>query len=254
MPISLPVIRGASALLYPFTATVVFLTGIGKWQNGAQQRWVRPPGGLVKFEFSYAAMTRAQKDDVKGSSLFGSAKGQFATNLSLSLNGVTYTNLSLASDEFAATESPTLQYSAPLKLSQTVGQNLAWGTPGQPFPALANGSIGILPYTQKKRWQSVVTKMESGPKYAYAEFASGLTNYPTDGLMSWEFAMDHVSDADIMTLVAHFVANYGMAFSFTFTDEDGTAYPKTHYAMDEMAVTYKGPNDAGVKILLEATY
>jgi hypothetical protein len=254
MPISLPVIRGASALLYPFTATAVFSTGIGKWQNGTQQRWVKPPGGLVKFDFSYAAMTRAQKDDVKGTSLFGSAKGQMATNLSLSLNGVTYTNLSLASDEFAATESPTLQYSAPLKLSQTVGQNLAWGTPGQPFPALANGSIGILPYTQKKRWQSVVTKMESGPKYAYAEFASGLTNYPTDGLMSWEFAMDHVSDADIMTLVAHFVANYGMAFSFTFTDEDGTAYPKTHYAMDEMAVTYKGPNDAGVKILLEATY
>jgi len=253
---ALPVIRGASAALYPLEMTFCFLTGVGAWQNGAQQRWIRQPGGLVKVKLPYAYLTQAQKNTLK--TAVSSAKGRFDQTLALSLpyggSLATFSNFGLDADEWSAVEARTGQYSGPVKLTQSVTQSLSPGTAGTAFPTLASGAIGILPYTQKKRYQTVAQKVEAGPNFTYAEFAGGLTGYPTDGLMAWEFAADMVSDADIVTLVAHFVANWGRAFSFTFTDEDAVPYAKTHYASDELTVTYRGVNDSSVRIMLEATF
>jgi hypothetical protein len=253
---SLPVIRGVSALNWPFTMTLRFLTGVGQWQNGAQQRWVRLPSALVRFTVPYPALTQAQKNTVKAA--VTSAKGRFDNTLTISgpFNGglATYSNLGIDDDEWIATEAVTTQYNAPLKISQSITQGLSPGTAGTAFPMLANGSMGVLPYKQKKRFQTVQTRMEQGPAYSYAEFGGGLTGYPTDGLMAFEFNEDRLSDADTSTRIAHFVANFGKAFSFTFTDEDSTAYTKTHYASDELAITFKGPNNSSMNIMLEATF
>jgi hypothetical protein len=248
---ALPVIRGASAANYPFTMTFSFLTGIGQWQNGTQQRWIRQPGARVKLSLPYGSLVQADKNTVKGA--ITSAKGRFDNTLSLTIGGTTYTNLGLDDDEWVATENRTTVYSAPIKLTQAIAQNLSPGSPGTAFPSLANGTIGILPYSQKKRFQTVQQRVEPGPAYSYAEFAGGLSGYPADGLFAWEFGADRMTDADVGTIVAHFLANWGRAYSFTFTDEDGTAYTKTHYASDELAITYRQVNDASVRIALEAT-
>ncbi len=134
-------------------------------------------------------------------------------------------------------------------------QNLSPASAGAPFPALANGAPGVLPFAQKKRYQTVSQRVEAGANYTYAEFAGGLAGYPGDGLMGWEFQEDRLSDADAATRVAHFVANFGRAYSFVFTDpEDSTAYPKTHYASDDLVVTFRGVNDASVRIALESAF
>jgi hypothetical protein len=247
---SLPIVRGASAAIYPFIMTISFLTEISQWQNGAQQRQIKSPG-LVKFEIPYTGMSQTQKNTVKGA--MASAKGRSSTNLQLTLGGITYTNLCLDSDEWIATESETTAYDGPMKLSQTIPQGLSPGAPGLPFPTLANGSMGILPYSQKQRFQSIIQKLETGPAHAYAEFGGGLAGYPTGPLMGWEFKAKNMSDADLATVTAHFIANYGRGYSFQFTDEDAVAYTKVHYAMDDLAVTYRGPNSSSVGIQLEAT-
>jgi hypothetical protein len=200
---SLPVIRGTSAALYPYTMTISFLTGVGQWQNGAQQRWVRA-SGLVKFDLPYANLTQSQKNTLK--SALASAKGRDNQTLSLTIGATTYTNLGLDSDEWSATESVTTRYAGPVSLSQQIGQNLSPGTAGTAFPTLANGAMGILPYVQKQRFQSVFQKVEAGPAYVTPEFGAGITGYPTGPLMAWEFNSQGVSDADIATLTAHFIA------------------------------------------------
>lgn len=257
MPTALPVVRGTSAALYPFTLAVIFRTVVGRFQNGSEQRSIAAPGGLIQVELPYAGMTQAQKNTVL--SAVTAAKGSFDTTLTLTLGAITYANLNLDSDEFAAVESKTTQYNAPLKLSQTITQSLSPGSPGAAFPTLANGSMGSLPYTQRKMFQTVGTRVDAGPKYTTPEFGGGFTGYPGDGLMGWILEERMLTDADAATRMAHFIANWGRAYSFPFTDEDGTTYSHAngngspHYSADTMLFKYNGPNDTDVKVGIELT-
>jgi hypothetical protein len=116
-------------------------------------------------------------------------------------------------------------------------QNLSPGSPSGAYPTLANGCISQLPYTQRVRFQTICSKMAAGPKYTYAEFAGGLTNFPTAGLMAWTLDEPMLSDADANTKIAHFLANWGDVYPFQFTDEDGTPYSNVFYASPQLVVT-----------------
>lgn len=249
MSIALPAIRGASAAIYPFTQTISFDTLVTVWPDGTQQRSARRLGS-VKFSVPYPALTQTQKNTLR--TAVDSALGAYSTDITLAFGGTTYTGLSLDSDEFTGAENQTLQYDCPLKLSQSIRQSLAPGTAGAAFPTLANGALSQLPYTQKKRFQTV-TQSANGIKWTRAEFGGSLSGYPTGGLYSWTLDERRLTDTDLSTRIAHFVANAGRFKKFTFTDEDATAYTKVHYAMDEMVINYAGPNDAAVRIDLEAT-
>lgn len=247
----LPIIRGASAANYPVDVSYTFLTGIGEWQNAAQQRWASAPGCRVNFSLPYASLSQTQKNTIR--TAVTNAKGRFATDLSISFLGTTYTNMSIDVDKWRATESKPTQYAGPIRIVQTIAQNLSPGTPGLPFPALANGALCILPYTEGKRFQTVATAVDAGPLYTTAEFAGGFSGYPTDGLPDWDLPQQGLSDADTAAIVAHFIANWGKLYSFTFTDEAGTAFAKSHYATDVLNVRYRGVNDSAVQVLIEAT-
>jgi hypothetical protein len=180
---------------------------------------------------------------------FTSAKGQFATNLSAT-PGTEFDYLSFDSDEFKAVEQKTTQYGIQWVLTQTLPQNLSPGASGGAYPTLSTGAIGQLPYTQRKRFQTVVSAVEAGPKYTYAQFAGGLSNFPTDGLMAWDFNETQLTDAEVNTKVAHFLANWGNCFPFTFTDEDGTTYPNVYYATSELTIVRAGVNQSSIKTSL----
>ncbi|HVY93919.1 MAG TPA: hypothetical protein VHA14_14260 [Bryobacteraceae bacterium] len=248
---SLPVIRGVSAANYPVDVSYTFLTGVGEWQNGAQQRWPRQPGCRVNFSIPYAGLSQSQKNTIR--TAVSSAKGRFATDLSISFLGTTYTNMSIDADQWWATENKPTVYAAPIRIVQTIAQNLSPGTPGLAFPTLANGAMCLVPYSEGKRFQTVATSIEAGPLYTTAEFGGGFTGYPTDGLGNWRLPEEMLSDADTAAIVAHFIANWGKLYSFSFTDEAGTAFVKSHYASDVLTVRYRGVNDSTVQVLLEAT-
>lgn len=254
---SLPIIRGASAANYPYVLTISFLTGVKRFQNGSTQRWAKSPG-LVKLAIPYSKLIRSQRNSVENG--VSSSKGQFDGTNSVTIGTITYSNLSLDSDIFESVEKITTQYDAPLKLSQTIPQSLSPGTPGTAFPTLANGCIGMLPFSRRLLFQTVATKMEAGPKYTTAEFEGGWTNYPTTGLRGWQFDYSQISDADVSTIMAHFIANYGKLYTFPFTDEDGTTYSlangngQPHYAMDDLAITFNGVNDSSMTVVLECSF
>jgi hypothetical protein len=260
----LPVFRGASAATYPFTMTVTFRTIVGRFQNGSEQRSIGNPGGLVQFEVPFANLSQTQKNALKA--WLATAKGSFDTTgeitgpLGAGLGGlVTYFNLELDSDEFAASQNGPLVYSAPLKLSQSLTQNLLPGTPGAAFPTLANGAMSTLPYTQRQIWQTVKTRALGGAAYTTPEFGGGFAGYPTGALAGWVLDQRMLTDADAATLLAHFIANWGRGYSFAFVDEDSVTYSHAngngspHYSSDSLSFRYNGVNDTDVKIGIELT-
>lgn len=244
MPTALPIIRGTSTPIYPFTQTYLCFTGRSDGQNGKATRWVRGLP-LVRFEFPYDQLRQADKNTLKAA--FVSAKGQFTTGLTATLGATTYTDLSFDEDEFNAVEAQTTQYGVKWVLTQTLAQNLTPGAAGAAFPTLSTGAICQLPYTQKKRFQTTVSRVDSGPKYTYAEFGAGLSGFPTDGLMAWEFQERNLTDAEVNAKVAHFLANWGDCYSFAFTDEDGVTYSNVYYAAPQLSVIRNAYNQSTIR-------
>lgn len=247
MPTALPVTRGASAALYPFTLLISFNTLVVPLQNGSEKRSIRRPA-LAAFELKYGAFTRTQKNTFFAA--YSSAKGRFDSGLTLTLGSTTFSDLAFADDELVFTESEALQYGGNIRLIQTKAGSWTPGTAGTAFPTLANGAICQLPYSQRKRFQTMAAQMEAGPQYAYAEFGGGLTGFPSGPLMAWDFDERTLSDADLATRIQHFINNWGRGNTFSFTDEDSTVYSKVRYASDSMVVQYNSFNSSSVKTSL----
>jgi len=249
VPTALPVIRGTSTALYPFTQTFICQTGVSDSQSANPTRWVKGPP-LVKFEFPYNPLNKTEKDALK--TALTSAKGEYDDSLSATLGATEYDYLTFDNDEFSASEPHSTIYGVKWTLMQTLPQNWSPGAWGGAFPTLANGLRGQLPYTQRKRFQTITAKVEAGPHYPYAEFGGGLTGFPSDGLMAWEFGNPVLSDADANTLIAHFLANWGNCFPFQFTDsqEDGVTYSNVYYASPQLVVTRVNVNHTSVGVSL----
>ncbi len=163
----------------------------------------------------------------------------------------TYNDLSFDSDEFSAVEQVTTQYGVRWQLTQTLPQNFSPGASGGAYPVLSTSAISQLPYTQKRRYQTIVSAVRSGPKYTYAEFGGGLTNFPgANGLMAWEFQENNLKDLEVSAKIAHWLANWGDCFPFTFTDEDGTNYSNVYYGSSELAITHTGKNQSSIRTSL----
>ena len=237
MATPLPIIRGPSSALYPFVQTFTCQTEVSDSEAGNACRWPTGPPRL-RFEFAYNPLRQANKNTLKAA--FNSAQGQFTggggtAGLTVTTD-ITYTDLTFDSDEFAAVEQITTQYGVRWSLNQSIPQNLSPGASGGAFPLLAIGAMSLLPYTQKLRFQTIVSEMPSGPKYTYAEFGAGGL-FPSGGLMAWTFDEPSLTDADVNTKVAHFLANWGNAYPFSFTDEDATVYSNVYYASPVMTIS-----------------
>jgi hypothetical protein len=89
--------------------------------------------------------------------------------------------------------------------------------------------------------------MASGPKYTYSQFGGGLTGFPTDGLMGWEFTESGLTDAEVTTKTNHFLANWGSCFEFAFVDEDVVTYSHVHYASDQLVIQRASYNRSSIK-------
>jgi hypothetical protein len=248
MPTALPSIRGGLAqVLYPFTQTFICQTGMSDSETATPARWVKGPP-LVRFEFGYRPINQADRDTLKAA--HGSAKGQFASDRTVTLSPTTYSHLSFDADEFSSVEQNNTLYGVRWSATQTLPQDLTPGASGAAYPTLTVGAMTELPFTQKKRFQTIVSKMESGPKYTFAEFGVGLTNFPADGLMAWEINEPKLDDTDTALRIAHFLANWGMAFSFPFTDEDGTTYNGVFYGSDTLTVNRIDVNLSSIRTTL----
>lgn len=304
MPTPLPIARGTSTALYPWTQIYQFYNTVSNAENGNTYRSPFAPP-TVKFNLPYNPLLVGVRNSLLAG--FASAKGQFTTDLSVTTDQE-YDNLSFDSDEFESIEHKPLLYGVQwtvdqvassaniqtvttlslsillpgtlaMSLVSTVGLPLAYpynvlieneeiqvtglsvgvftivrgingttavthlfGTavrlaPGNPFPTINNGCLGGYPFKSRQRFKSIVSKMESGPKFTFAEFAGTLANFPTGPLKGWEFTDSWLTDADAARIIAHFIANWGNLYPFPFTDEDATVNQNVYYASPTLSVT-----------------
>jgi hypothetical protein len=242
MPTPLPIIRGSSSALYPFRQVYTAQTSISDAEAGNTSRSVKGLP-LLHFELGYNPVTQAQKNALKAA--FAGQQGEFtggdgSAGLTLTTDQ-TYTDLGFDADEFAAMETVSTQYAVRWALTQALPQNFAPGPSGGAYPLLAIGAMSLLPYTQKLRFQTIVSQMPSGPKYTAAEFGAGGL-FPAGGLMSWTLDEPVLIDADVNTKIAHWLANWGDCFPFTFTDEDSVEYSNVYYASPTLIIERQDVN------------
>lgn len=184
----------------------------------------------------------------------GTVKGQFAQNLTITINGTTYSNLSLMQDALSAANSMNLFADETVQVRQV--QNGSW-TPPSPlsaFPAFSWGGVAQMPFVQTSAYESSVNDNPYGPKYVYSWYDAGLSNFPTGYLRRWKLSYPLLTDADLATLENAFVGWQGRALSFSFTDPiDNTVYSHVRCDQDDLVIRYITKNQNSTELMLRQT-
>lgn len=117
MSTALPVIRGGSTALYPFTQQYVFYNTVSVAETADSYRSPFAPP-TVKIQLPYNPVVVSDRNTLL--SAFNSAKGQFTLNLSATIDKE-YDNLSFDSDVFSSVEQKPTLYSVGWNLTQWAG-------------------------------------------------------------------------------------------------------------------------------------
>ncbi len=245
---SYPLVFTTETVLKPFKRTASYLTMVQQFQNGTEQRCpVR--NCLMHFELPYPKLVLADKNAFK--SFIASTKGQMSVSTSLTIGGVTYSDLTVTTDVFQAVENVTTQYGLTIPMRQIKPQTVTAATPGgtPAFPTLS-GSIGMRPFTQAQRYVTIAADNSTGMRYTWGYFGTGLSGFPTRGLMAWNIQYSMLTDAQLDTLEQWFHWAMGRFKAFQFTDEDGTVYPNVRFDMDDFEIQYNSFNDSRVMVKL----
>lgn len=90
------------------------------------------------------------------------------------------------------------------------------------FPQISNSITTQLPYTSGRTFCTAVAKVDTGLKYSFPWFGSGLTNFPTGPLGRWIVNFPSIIEADFGILQA-FVGGVavGRLNEFSFLDPGG---------------------------------
>lgn len=84
--------------------------------------------------------------------------------------------------------------------------------------------------------------MPHGYRYSYSVSATGKHKWMCSGV---------VSDADLATLEAFFVARKGRYETFDFVDpKTGTTYTGCRFDSDELRIEHQGPNENSIEFVV----
>lgn len=123
MATALPIIRGPSTALYPFTFEYQFFTTVSNMENGNTKRSPFAPP-LIRAKLPYEPLLVSDRNTLL--SFFNSAKGQGGTtpqNFSVTTDQV-YNNFSFDSDVFESIEKKQTLYGVEWSLSQIAASNI----------------------------------------------------------------------------------------------------------------------------------
>lgn len=112
------------------------------------------------------------------------------------------------------------------------------------FPLFADGSKTQFPLTESLRFQTLAAIVPSGERISYAERATGLR--------SWTIGGPSISDADLATLKAFFLARRGSWEAFDFVDpRTGATFTNCRFDQDTFDATALGPDENRVEIRIK---
>lgn len=192
---------------HPVTRTIVCPARINLFENGKEQRHASTP---AYYLISVTCEGMKAADAATLQAFFVDAKGQFETDIDITINGVTYDGCSFEQDELIFgidDRSPELQ-SAELRLRQTIKQPGSGS--GSSFPALAGGVITQMPFRRGVGFSTEVSQVQDGRKYTRYNIASARR--------SWELNYASMTESEATALENFFRVKHGPVVAFSFTD------------------------------------
>lgn len=85
---------------------------------------------------------------------------------------------------------------------------------------LASKGMTQLPYTSKQSFETVTVDMDSSQKHAYGRYGTGLSNFPTGPLWSFEHQLN-LTNAELATLRSFYDGRSGKLEEFIYLDPSG---------------------------------
>jgi hypothetical protein len=111
------------------------------------------------------------------------------------------------------------------------------------FPTFTGGVRTQLPASYLSRFLVDRNDQATGKRYAYYRKSTSL--------LGWELSFPVITDSELATLEAFFVARKGRLETFTLTDPyDETVYTDCRFGMDALQVEHLGPNHHKVKVVI----
>lgn len=229
-------------LMYPLTRTPTYSTKIQQFMGDAEVAYVAQLP-VVKFTLVYTQIDADSKATIQ--SFFNSQGGASTSSFSLVVDGITYNNLIFDTDvlEFVQDQVPN-HWSVNIPLRQTRPDSSTFAAPsGSPvYPTLASGALTQKPYHVASQFLRATNNMPSGPRFSYS--------YRTDPLKAFTLTYSSITDADLATLEAFFVAMCGRYGLFEFTDVEGNVLENIRFDQDTLPITYKEKNSNSVTVKL----
>jgi hypothetical protein len=219
--------------------------------SGAEQRWKRH-APLNSFNLHYA---RLNSTDASALNTFLSttAQGMFNSTWSMTLDGVTYSNLGLDSDTWTIRNDR--RYSLDLKCSQTQNAPTIPALTGS-YPLMTSGAVCCYPHENSPQEKTLCGKNPNGPRYASGYYGFGLTDgagnpYPGGPLNGLTLSYVSVSDADLATYINWFLAAGGAWSTFAFADPAGPdVISKCRFDQASLDITYEQKNASSFTVKL----
>jgi hypothetical protein len=257
---TLPTVRSGHVGLYPLQRSSLLTVSIQRFLNFSEQRFQKH-AALEQFVLAYKGLVAADRDALK--EFYATTKGQYVSSWSFTIGASTYPSLMFTDDNFVSVESdrPNL-YDVTLKVRQ-VAPGGAPGASGATWPLTSTGAITQRPFAQTVRYRTTENTNPNGPSYSAAWFDGGwIANptlgwpgFPTRGLMAWKLEFPCISDTDMQTLEAFFIAMNGRWQTFSFTDPDSQIiYTSVRFDMDSFTYNYTALGSASTTVLLTETY
>jgi hypothetical protein len=225
------------ALQSGFTHALQIRADVKRFRSGKEQRYAIS-GLLNSFKLAYQHLTWSEVVGLRD--FFISQKGAFDSSWSLTmrdpatLSDRSYENMAFDSDAFEYTETQTGRYSVSLAASQTVGEAVTVD-PQAAYPVLSTGARVQLPNRVGLRYQTLRNDLECGQRIAYYTWASPLRT------MNCEYGL--ITDAEVQSIVTHYLKAGGPVHPFSFTDPDsGAVYAVCRFSPEPITITRISPN------------
>lgn len=247
----LPSLRGTSKQgLYPYVRRVKFSTTVNTFVNATEQRQPNQPQ-LYEFDLPMSSLLPADK--ASWLTFFEGVEGRFEQNLQVTLNGVTYNNLTLLMDDLTVTNNAAQLFEQTIRM-RMVSNSPSVVSPVSTFPTFSFGATCQQPFIQSTNYQTGVNDNEYGERFAFAYWDASLSGFPSTFLRRWKINYPLMTDADMALLETFFIGHYGMWISFSFTDPlDQVTYTHVRFGMDTLEVHAITKNQWATSITLVQT-
>jgi phage-related protein len=109
---------------------------------------------------------------------------------------------------------------------------------------LKTGVVAQYPTDRQRSFSTQVVRFLDGSEQRFPGYGAPLRN--------WTIHYDLLDESELVEVEAFFESEGGRAGTFSFTDPfDGTIYPSCRFASDALDLTFAGPQEGKMQVVIQ---